>query len=571
MYNRSNARRQKVKVVKSKNDGTKTTDKKVVTKKSKRGVVDGNKTKKLKKKTNAKDGAGKRSRADEESKYDKVVESPAKKPKSAKLESFLSSQYTTKMEENSAYKLLKVMNELAPTLKDAVRLPEYTGEEQDRKKAAIEKVVMSINMTRIILEYDGYLSLSEVDMLVSLLHTIRVSKNVEFFYEEYLDLEKKASIPSGVKWREMDAFSRFSSREPLSVFQVKSFKESILKKNIPVNQRELLYAMNDLGSIPVHGFIDDSVLSNGNFEMSNILKLQIRKELLDGVNNFSVETVDTVSDIPIYFAIVTGGGEILNVFNTAVDVVQEGLGKLLTTDYKTILEEAKKKMKDYYADVTHAKHAVICILYKNQFYTFGFVPAKGDPKDTKNVEFWKKLFQEPVLQKLQQVSGMNFTYMSNGGIVTPDTLFQPANTRNYKNRIVDIGILDKSHIENINKYIERDRMVNTDFTWSEVYNTKTESFEPGVKVRRHLIDTDMDYSAGSSFSFTAMRNCATFVTTIFPHINCEALYSLSYPGSCVSDNPMTDEKISKVFELYYENDTKGLIELLERKKSWWSF
>ena len=92
-----------------------------------------------------------------------------------------------------------------------------------------------------------------------------------------------------------------------------------------------------------------------------------------------------------------------------------------------------------------------------------------------------------------------------------------------------------------------------------------------MKVRRHLIDTDMDYSEGSSFSFTAMRNCATFVTTIFPHINCEALYSLSYPGSCVSDNPMTDEKISKVFELYYENDTKGLIELLDRKKSWWPF
>jgi hypothetical protein len=340
--------------------------------------------------------------------------------------------------------------------------------------------------------------------------------------------------PPTLKYKEIDMFYMFSKRDALPIIEITSFTTELAKPSLyEANKEELLDAMNNLSDIAktklTTEFKTNKVEDEQEFETINEVKFSIRKEIVNAVNKFAdfPEECTMTSQIPLYFVVVVGA--------------------------------------------TRGIHVTICILVNHQMYTFGFVYIEGE--DTEQTIYVKNMLNkipEGFLKKnFESLLGINLSelHFFRGGLYTPDLIFEPSKVPGFENKIIDIGILTKANIENLSKYTNAVTKIRTTLD-SKTMNDESFRTTTFYKFKSHELFLDVSYYEASSSLITAGKNCANFITTIFPNVNCEILKA--DPKNCRSEKNLDNNKINEIFKVYINNDVKSLRKMIT-PTSFWSF
>lgn len=137
-------------------------------------------------------------------------------------------------------------------------------------------------------------------------------------------------------------------------------------------------------------------------------------------------------------------------------------------------------------------------------------------------------------------------------IMSPDPLFKTP-------KIVDIGIFNTTHLEKLNEYV---RQLNT----MQIFLKKNGDligYFAGIPAR-------MSFWTNNHYSKEYL-NCVTFVTTIFPNINCQegitnstvSKYIPNQPNMCFATPILTVQKYENIISAYNENNVIKLRRLLD--------
>jgi len=185
-------------------------------------------------------------------------------------------------------------------------------------------------------------------------------------------------------------------------------------------------------------------------------------------------------------------------------------------------------------------HVIILMLYRGKVYTIGY-GYSGQLK-----------------------ANNNYLHYGNGALYSPDYLFSP--NANFKNTIIDIGIMSSLNLSKIEEYINK--VHNITSMLEKVDDTD-------VKTYSNILTGDLGkYNTYSNRNVPVM-NCTSFITRIFNHLDCSN-FGLDDPAKCKTVPPLTDEKLQTFIELYKGKDTSEkiikMIQLLHRnpvrKQAW---
>ena len=187
-------------------------------------------------------------------------------------------------------------------------------------------------------------------------------------------------------------------------------------------------------------------------------------------------------------------------------------------------------------------HSMICILYKKQLYTFGY-------------GYYKEPEVHNKLPKDEVVSGC---------IYTPDDILITNPTDDKKNKIIDIGILNIEHIHKINNYMGKVNSIKSEIVKNEDYDKYY-----NITSNYLFVGEYYKYSGLPTIFQKNLKNCATFVMSIFNNISCKGtkrgFLIVDDPMDCKSNNTIDNEKINYIYKLYIENNLRELKEILAPK------
>ena len=381
------------------------------------------------------------------------------------------------------------------------------------------------------------------------LNIINEDKNILEKIKKFVNAKQKT------KFKEIDMFFLFSKRDALPIIEITSIskpeevkkpeevdKLSLVKQDFyGDNEEELLDAMNNLSYIKKSKLSKEfvAIKNNGEIKTTNDVKFTIRKEIVNAVDKFTntPEKCTVTSQIPLYFVIVVGA--------------------------------------------TRGIHVVICILVDNQMYTFGFIYLdKGeDSERTKKINSFLNSIPNSYIKKTLEVftgsslmtslmTSISELHYTKGAFLTPDTIFNPSQVPSFENRIVDIGILTKANIDNLLKFTNEVKQIRT-FLFEETTLDDDEKYNSSYGVESHQLFLNVDYDMLSSSLLTAGKNCASFIMSIFPNINCESFTLYADPKKCKSEKNLDEEKINEIFKVYINNDVEGLKKMIQPSSSWW--
>ena len=247
-------------------------------------------------------------------------------------------------------------------------------------------------------------------------------------------------------------------------------------------------------------------------------KFEVRKEIKSAVENYETmnangKKVESVADVPIYFVLVIGAERELHT-------------SLLILIHNNV---------------------------KTQMYSIGLGYYGQTLKDSK-------------LNATTGVLQVNHVLHSgNGALYSPDFLIQPR--PDLKNRIVDIGILTSKHIESLNdKFIKHGKSLVSNIKKIPSTENAYGDIIPGSFVSpTSTLEIDIRYF-GLANKWTYWDNCTSFITKIFPNIDCN-FGPVVKPGKCNTSPKTTSAKINKAYRFYMDssakhNMTQPLIQLL---------
>ncbi len=178
----------------------------------------------------------------------------------------------------------------------------------------------------------------------------------------------------------------------------------------------------------------------------------------------------------------------------------------------------------------YAFHLSIIILCNNKLYSIGLGYHGVKPNST-----------HPRIESYAQIKSSS--------LYTPDYLIKPTK----KNRIVDIGILTENHVAKIQQYLNCSYEINVE--GERVNDTTIKLISTFLELDSTQCPLYCKYTSSSSSSYI---NCTSFVTSIFPNINCDALYGLVpivNPKNCHTNPPINESTIRTFFEYYYNPRT----------------
>ena len=200
-------------------------------------------------------------------------------------------------------------------------------------------------------------------------------------------------------------------------------------------------------------------------------------------------------------------------------------------------------------------HMSVIVLYGSRIYSFGFgyFGDTGDKKDE---------VQMSVLGRLT-----NQFHIQLGAIYTPDYLID-RNEPGYKYTIVDIGVFQPKHIENLESIL-------AEFVPGADVSIKHEEFsqienDVGFVFKPTRLNLTMDKENGKYHSLcnvnTKNMNCTNFIEKIFgtDRISCSADTNLLVlPNLCQrKPTPLTIEETKRVFDMYQANQYDDMIAYL---------
>ncbi len=225
---------------------------------------------------------------------------------------------------------------------------------------------------------------------------------------------------------------------------------------------------------------------------------EIRKELREGVESFEkyngvYPTSFSVSDIPIYFVIIAGA--------------ERGF------------------------------HASIYILLNNQVFTIGFGYLGFDGKKTSELLY---SVEEKTTIPVSEFGTKPSSLYSPDFVINPDL----------KNRIVDMNVLTSTHLSNLQNYVGSATTLTVDVKFNKSEVAHIERVQLSGLPQKYL-------KTSSNFMSNYYQNCASFITSIFSNINCQANVPItpSIPSWCNTNPPISKEYISYAFNVFRDTST----------------
>jgi hypothetical protein len=368
--------------------------------------------------------------------------------------------------------------------------------------------------------------------------SIQMQRNPEII-EYYTNIQTKeptdvAEITKFQPRKQLNVwFERFTQKQtalPVYKIEPNQINTSVLN---PAREKQSLQCRRDIANSIMFGdLISDECLDPNllvkektehpedpeiieNFEIaSNLNGCILRDEILQSVSNFenfelgnTVEPLDK-SDIPIYFIVIVGGEQ-------------------------------------------RGHHMVLYILCKNLVYTIG-LGFYGD-LEGKYVK---------MQNKLNDIHPDHYFGIS--ALYTPDYMLNLERKKNFKNSIIDIGILRTKHIDVLQTYLSKIKTIHISYFYHET--DKTLQFS-----HTYLTGTSQIYSKISNrFLVDNYINCTSFITHIFPHVRCRYFrffrISPDDPRFCTTNPKLTNEDIETIFQYFLSDTPESFQELLQYLK-----
>lgn len=224
------------------------------------------------------------------------------------------------------------------------------------------------------------------------------------------------------------------------------------------------------------------------------------------------DTFDDVKQIPIYFVFLVGG------------------------------------------DKSHI-HITIVILINSQMYSVGLGYAgpseKLVPKTLGRLVTYTNPIKDRMVGENKHLGHWaDAAIWKTSGIYSPDYMLNLNYTDNYRNKIVDIGILTPAILSKLKQH-------------TKTYNTMTINLEPDTPTQLIFTgDKTPQYSKYSvSNNMPYLTNCTKFMTQVFPNINCTNVI-VSDPSKCKSNPITTPARINRFFKNYGQNDVAEVVKIL---------
>ncbi len=189
-------------------------------------------------------------------------------------------------------------------------------------------------------------------------------------------------------------------------------------------------------------------------------------------------------------------------------------------------------------------HASMIVMYQKRLYSLGLGYANS--------------YVPQYLSKTLEMAKVPHHY-GQAALYSPDYLID---LEDRKNRVIDIGILTTQHLEKIKqKYASSVNEISVNIypeSYPEVNNILW-SIDPthGNKMNYCEISVQSDKSS--------LINCTSFISSIFPNIDCRFLAGIVRPSSCYTKPPLDKDTIIRFYTYYSKKNMSDLVELLKKE------
>lgn len=196
-------------------------------------------------------------------------------------------------------------------------------------------------------------------------------------------------------------------------------------------------------------------------------------------------------------------------------------------DYRTTMTSVADIPIYFVISNPYTPHLTTIILYKSNLYSFGY-GFSGSPSDEKGRMMNERLrvpdkrrIGIPLIQHFEQASiyTPDYLILENLKIRHQDDMLYGKQKRTRGN-IVDVGIFDRNYCSKLKKTLEKVTMVKLYVRCHKQQVGKTRRMK-SCGVTHLTIEVDETYSQlSNNYCRDDNRNCTSFVTQLFPNINC---------------------------------------------------
>lgn len=310
--------------------------------------------------------------------------------------------------------------------------------------------------------------------------------------------------------------------------------------------------------------IDVDLFDDGSSGMNEIQKIKL-SEILDEIND---PTRDGILDEALGI-----NADFLKTYNFLIEIGDGDFLFMIPPDYIDIharLDEMASSCKHATSIVDipiyfvisnpYTPHLTTIILYKSNFYSFGY-GYSGPPSEEKDQKF-----NEHTRVADKHKLGIALQHYEQASIYTPDYLiFENFKIRHQDDKvydvqkrtrgnIVDMGILDKKFCLKLKQTLSKITKVKL-FIRCNKEKVGTTKHMKSCGVTHLSIDVDETYSQlSNNYCTDNYRNCTSFVTQLFPHINCNLFQIplLVHPHFCYKTRGVDIDKniMESLYKIY---------------------
>lgn len=323
--------------------------------------------------------------------------------------------------------------------------------------------------------------------------------------------------------------------------------------------------------------LDDDIFGDGSTGMNETQKEKLL-EILEEVND---PTRDGIFDEGLGI-----NAGLLRTYDFVIDLDNDDFLLMIPPDYVDI-NTRLDEMADYRTTMTsvadipiyfvisnpYTPHLTTIILYKSNLYSFGYGHS-GSPSDEKDQKFNERM---RVADKRKL--GIAIQHYEQASIYTPDYLiFENLKIRHQDDKvydimkrtrgnIVDMGILDRKYCTKLKETLSKITMVKLYIRCNKEKVGRTRRMK-SCGITHLTIEVDETYSQlSNNYCTDNYRNCTSFVTQLFPHINCNLLRLpfLVHPHFCYKTRGVKIDKdvMGALYDIYRTDNTSKMIEFIK--------
>jgi len=328
--------------------------------------------------------------------------------------------------------------------------------------------------------------------------------------------------------------------------------------------------------------LDDDIFGDGSTGMNESQKEKLL-EILEEVND---PTRDGIFDEGLGI-----NAGVLRTYDFVIDLDNDDFLLTIPPDYidiKTRLDEMAnyRKTMTSVADIPiyfvisnpYTPHLTTIILYKSNLYSFGYGHT-GAPSGEKAQEFNQRMrttdkrklniaiqhYEQAAIYTPDYLLFENFKIEPDRPDMPPPKVYDVM--KRTRGNIVDMGILDSKYCSKLKDTLKKMTRAILYIRCNKEQVGKTKRMK-SCGITHLSIEVDETYSQLShNYCTDNYRNCTSFVTQLFPHINCNLLRFpfLVHPYFCYKTRGVEIDKdiMGALYDIYRSDNTSKMIEFME--------